>query len=250
MTQLRGAHALVTGGSSGIGRAVARALTSEGARVDVVGRDLGRLHAVEAETGGEALQVDLADPVQRSRLAARLRTRPPDVLVHNAGIGRVGGAAGDTTGHALDALFETNVRAPIELTAAVLPALLDRGSGHLVFVGSIAGSLGVARESAYAASKAALMTYAAGLAAEVRPHGVRVTVVVPGVVDTPFFERRGEPYDRRFPRPVSAELVAARLVEAVRADRARVVVPRWLHVPMMLQAVAPGAYARLAARWG
>jgi hypothetical protein len=69
-------------------------------------------------------------------------------------------------------------------------------------------------------------------------------------VDTAFFERRGVPYDRRFPRPVRPELVAARLVEAVRGDRAQVVVPRWLLLPMLLRAVAPGTYTRLAARWG
>ncbi|MGN6751211.1 MAG: SDR family NAD(P)-dependent oxidoreductase [Intrasporangium sp.] len=250
MTELRGAHAVVTGGSSGIGRATAHALTQMGARVDVVGRDAERLRAVATATGGEALQVDLADRAERAGLAERLAARPPDILVHNAGIGLVGDTSGLEPRESLVRLFETNVRAPIELTAAALPAMLARGSGHVVFVGSIAGTLGVAHEAPYGASKAALMTYAAGLAAEVGSSGVRVTVVVPGVVDTAFFVRRGAPYDRRFPRPVSPELVADRLVEAVRSDRAEVVVPRWLRVPMVLRAVAPGAYTRLAARWG
>lgn len=249
MTDLPGAHAVVTGGSSGIGLATARALAAAGARVDVVGRSVERLQAVVAGTGGQALPTDLAAPGDRARLAERLRAQPPDVLVHSAGIGLVEDAA-DTVSDRVGALFETNVHAPIELTAAVLPGMLARGSGHLVFVGSIAGSLGVAHESSYGASKAALMTYAAGLAAEVRSGGVRVTVVVPGVVDTAFFERRGAAYDRRFPRPVRAELVAARLVAAVRADRELVVVPRWLRVPMVVQALAPGTYTRLASRWG
>jgi short-subunit dehydrogenase len=218
--------------------------------VDVVGRDADRLRAVAAETGGEALQVDLADQRQRAGLGERLATRPPDVIVHNAGVGLVADASGTVGGDALVRLFETNVRAPVELTAAALPGMLARESGHLVFVGSIAGVLGVAHESAYGASKAALMTYAAGLAAEVGSRGVRVTVVIPGVVDTSFFERRGRPYDRRFPRPVRPELVAARLVEAVRGDHTQVVVPRWLLLPMLLRAVAPGTYIRLAARWG
>ncbi|WP_347352644.1 SDR family NAD(P)-dependent oxidoreductase [Intrasporangium sp.] len=250
MTQLAGARAVVTGGSSGIGAATALRLARAGARVDVVGRDSERLGAVARRTGGEAVRVDLTDAAARSRLADRLRESPPDVLVHDAGVGLVAEAsdAGQADGFA--ALVETNARAPIELTAAVLPGMLERGSGHLVFVGSIAGVLGVAHESAYAASKAAVMTYAAGLASEVRSRGVRVTVVVPGVVDTPFFERRGAAYDRRFPRPVPPELVADRLVAAVRQDRELVVVPRWLRVPMAVRALAPGTYTRLAARWG
>ncbi|MDN5797378.1 MAG: SDR family NAD(P)-dependent oxidoreductase [Intrasporangium sp.] len=250
MTHLAGAYAVVTGGSSGIGAATARRLASEGARVDVVGRNAERLRAVAAQTGGEAVRVDLTDAAARRDLACRLRDDPPDVLVHNAGVGLVGEAWADGQADGFAGLIETNARAPIELTAAVLPAMFGRGSGHLVFVGSIAGALGVAHESTYAASKAAIMTYAAGLASEVRARGVRVTVVIPGVVDTPFFERRGAAYHRRFPRPVSAELVARRLVEGVRQDRDLVVVPRWLRVPMVMRALAPGTYMRLASRWG
>lgn len=250
MTQLVGSRSVVTGGSSGIGLATAQALARAGSRVDVVGRDAARLRAAAADTGGEALQVDLAAAAQRAGLAERLAARPPDILVHNAGRGLVADATAPDTGEGLTALLETNVRAPVELTAAVLPAMMARGRGHLVFVGSIAGALGVAHESAYAASKAALMTYAAGLAAEVRSRGVVVTVVIPGVVDTPFFERRGAPYDRVFPRPVPAALVAERLVEAVLHDRAAVVVPRWLHLPIALRALTPGLYLRLAARLG
>jgi short-subunit dehydrogenase len=250
VTELRGAYVVVTGGSSGIGLATARSLARAGAHVDVIGRDVERLRSAAAETGGAALLVDLADAAARGRLSDRLRDRTPDVLVHSAGIGLIGDSSEDGVADGLATLLETNLRAPVELSAAVLPAMLSRGSGHLVFVGSIAGALGVAHESVYAASKAALMTYAAGLACEVRPRGVRVTVVVPGVVDTPFFERRGAAYERRFPRPVPAQLVAARLVAAVQTDRTQVVVPRWLVVPIVLRAVAPGAYTRLASRWG
>lgn len=252
MTALDGATVVVTGGSSGIGLVTARALHAAGSRVEVVAREPSRLAAVATELGATSWAVDLADPEQRQQWCDHLRGNPPDVLVQCAGVGLVQASADDGTREraAVAHLLDVNVRAAMESTAAVLPAMCERGAGHLVFVGSIAGALGVGGESAYSASKAALMAYAAGLASEVRARGIRVTTVVPGVVATPFFQRRGSPYARRFPRPVPASLVAERLVDAVRNDRRQVVVPRWLRVPILLSDLAPGWYGRLASRWG
>jgi short-subunit dehydrogenase len=150
----------------------------------------------------------------------------------------------------LERLLAVNLRAPVLLTGAVLPGMRAAGAGHLVFVTSIAGRLGVAGESAYAASKGALDAYAASLAAELGGTGVRVTTVVPGVVDTAFFRSRNVGYGRRFPRPVPAARVAAALRRAVQQDRAEVVVPAWLRLPIAVRALAPGTYARSAGRWG
>ena len=128
--------------------------------------------------------------------------------------------------------------------------MVRSGSGHLAFVTSIAAMLGVAEESEYAAVKAGLHMYAASLRTEIAARGVGVTTVVPGVVDTEFFVRRGAPYARRFPRPIAEDRVAQRLLDAVERNRAEVIVPRWLRVPVMLRAFAPNAYARMASRWG
>jgi short-subunit dehydrogenase len=250
VTRLRGAQVLVTGASSGIGQAVALSFARAGARLMLTGRDEHRLARVADRTGADALVADLADPAGLSQLLDAATTPPlPQVVVHCAGIGHVA-AAGEQDDAVLERLLAVNLRAPVLLTGAVLPGMRAAGAGHLVFVTSIAGRLGVAGESAYAASKGALDAYAASLAAEIGGTGVGVTTVVPGVVDTAFFRSRNVGYGRRFPRPVPAARVAAALRRAVQQDRAEVVVPAWLRLPIAVRALAPGTYARSAGRWG
>jgi short-subunit dehydrogenase len=132
----------------------------------------------------------------------------------------------------------------------VVPMLADPpGQRRLALIGSIAGILGVPCEAAYAASKSALMVFGDSLRVELAGAAIGVTILNPGVVDTGFFDRRGVPYHRRFPRPASPDRIAAALVKGVSRDRAEVVVPGWLRLPIALRACAPGAYWRLAGRW-
>lgn len=247
---LRGALALVTGASSGIGAATADGLAARGARLLLVGRDTARLEARAAALDAEVRIVDLSVRQQVRALADTL-TGPglPDLVVHNAGAGMVRRAA-DPLGEELQRLFELNVFAPMVLSSAVLPEMVRRGSGHLLFVTSIAAHGGVRNESAYAATKAALGAYAGSLHGELAGTGVRVTTVVPGVVSTEFFDRQGAPYTRRFPAPIRPGDAAARIIRAVERDRAEVVVPRWLRLALVTRAVAPQTYSRLADRWG
>jgi short-subunit dehydrogenase len=250
VTRLAGAHVLVTGATSGIGRATAFALAGRGARLTLTGRDVERLAELAHAVGGRAVPADLADPQDTARLAeAAAADGVPDVVVLNAGIGHVA-PAGQTGQATLERLLRTNLAAPAQLTAALLPGLCARGSGHLVFVTSIAAHLGVPEESAYAATKAGLAAYAASLRDELAPAGVLVSTVAPGIVDTEFFARRGAPYRRRFPRPMPASRVAAEVVACIEKNRAEVVVPRWLRLPIVLRTAAPDLYARLARRWG
>jgi short-subunit dehydrogenase len=128
--------------------------------------------------------------------------------------------------------------------------MLARGRGHVVHVASVAGHVPVGGEALYAATKAAVVSLAGGLRQELHGSPVRVTLVSPGVVDTPIFENRGLPYQRARPRPIPAARAAAAIVRGVERDARLVVVPWWLHLPVRLHGVAPGLYERMAARWG
>ena len=248
---MTGPVALVTGGSSGIGSAAAAALARKGFRVILHGRDQHALAEVARQTGGVPLTADLAlrdGATQLAEQALAVAGRI-DVLVNNAGIGWAGSFT-DMPADALERIQAVNLGAPIALTRALLPGMQERGLGRLVFVTSIAGRLGVAGESVYAATKAGLDCFAESLRPELRGTGVTVGVVVPGVVDTPFFERRGTPYVRRRPRPIPATVVATAVLRCVETGAAEVYAPQWLRLPVVVRGVLPGPYRRLAARFG
>ena len=249
--RLQGAVALVTGASSGIGAAAAAMLADRGARLVLAGRDQDALRVIAGRTGGQALAVDLAEPDGPERCASLALERwgRVDLLVNNAGAGWAGELAAMPPGVA-ERLVALNLLAPMRLTRLLLPGMLERGGGHLVYVGSIAGATGVAREAVYSATKAGLATFADSVREEVAGKGVTVSVVVPGVVDTPFFERRGSAYDRAWPAPVPAERVARALVRAVSDDRAEVFAPAWVRLPARLKGAVPGLYRVLALRFG
>ncbi|MYD92575.1 MAG: SDR family NAD(P)-dependent oxidoreductase [Chloroflexi bacterium] len=246
---IAGSTALVTGASSGIGRAVAIALAGSGAQIVGLGRDVPALRSLAAATGATVLKVDLesADELERFVEHSLPDLPPVDILVNCAGSGRYGPLA-EHGAEDIDRLLDVNVRAPIALTKAVLPGLVQRGHGRVVNVASIAGRLGVPNETVYSASKGALAVFSRALDAELGNTGVGVTVVLPGAVQTSFFERRGAPYDRRWPRPLPPERVARTIVRAITRDKSEVVVPGWLRIPIWLQATLPGLYGRLE-RW-
>jgi short-subunit dehydrogenase len=147
-------------------------------------------------------------------------------------------------------LVRTNLLAPIRLTRALLPGMVERGRGHIVNVASIAGHVGVRDEAVYAATKAGLVGFSESLRQELAGTPVGVSVVSPGVVDTAFFERRGRPYQRRSPRPIAPERVADAIVHAIRTGRPQVFVPRWMAFPAWLRGASPSVYRAGARRFG
>jgi NAD(P)-dependent dehydrogenase (short-subunit alcohol dehydrogenase family) len=184
---LEGVSALVTGASSGIGRAAAEELARHGAEVVVHGRDAGRGSAVVdhiTAAGGKArfVAADLSDPAQLDDLAGQ--TGGVDVLVNNAGISWFG-PTGDLDVATFDRLFAANVRAPYFLVAALAPKMAARGSGSIINIGSQAGHIGMPGGAAYGGTKGALASMTRSWAAEFSPAGVRVNTVVSGPVYTP-----------------------------------------------------------------
>jgi NAD(P)-dependent dehydrogenase (short-subunit alcohol dehydrogenase family) len=183
---LQGQKALVTGSTSGLGRAIALQLARDGAEVIVHGRDAARgaqtVEMIRAD-GGSArfVAADLSDPANIERLAEE--TGEIDILVNNAGFSKWGPTA-DLDVATFDAMFAANVRAPFYLVAAFAPRMAARGNGSIINIGSMAGSLGLAGGAAYGATKAALASLAQGWAAEFSPRGVRVNTVAAGPIYT------------------------------------------------------------------
>jgi short-subunit dehydrogenase len=249
--ELAGKVAVVTGASHGIGHATVRALAARGATVVAAGLNDDALAKVAAEVGGSWLGVDVRDPAHADELVKHTLDRHGrlDVIVANAGIGHAGEVAGMTNERICD-LVDINLRAPILLTRAALAPMLERQSGAIVFISSIAGEVLVPRESVYSATKAAVEAFAEPLREELRGSGVTVSTVAPGVVATRFFDVRGEPYERRFPRPVSPDVIAAAVVRAVEHGRRHQVVPRWLGIAPRVRGIAPALYRTLARRFG
>jgi NAD(P)-dependent dehydrogenase (short-subunit alcohol dehydrogenase family) len=178
--------ALVTGATSGIGRAVATALAADGLLVLVHGRDADRGTQVVEEielSGGSArfLAADLGDPVDVQRLGKE--AEDVDVLVNNGGFSFFGPSA-DLDADGFDALFASNVRAPYLLVSAIAPRMAARGSGSIVNLASMAGTVGLAGGAAYGATKASLASLTRSWAAEFSPAGVRVNAIAPGPVYT------------------------------------------------------------------
>lgn len=242
--------AVVTGASAGIGRSVAIRFAAQGARVLVHGRDPERTDAVARSVHGTAVVADLGTEHGRRDLITEAERQfgRIDVLVNNAGIGWSGPFTQMTVGE-IRRVIEVDLLAAVELTHAVLPGMLDRGRGAICFVSSIAGRTGVAGEAVYSATKAGLDAFAESLRFEAAGTGVHVGVVVPGVVNTGFFEKRGRPNERARPKPVPADAVASAVLDAV-TGRAEVWIPRWLRVASTIRAVTPSAYRRLATRFG
>jgi NAD(P)-dependent dehydrogenase (short-subunit alcohol dehydrogenase family) len=183
---LQDQKALVTGATSGIGRAIALQLARDGAEVIVHGRDAERGAATVKEiiaAGGRArfVAADLDKPAEVRRLAKDAGN--VDILVNNAGLALFGPTS-ELDVERFDALFAGNVRAPFLLVAALAPGMAARGKGSIVNIASMAGVIGLAGAAAYGATKAALASMTRAWAAEFSANGVRVNAVAPGPVHT------------------------------------------------------------------
>ncbi|HJZ47183.1 MAG TPA: SDR family NAD(P)-dependent oxidoreductase [Roseiflexaceae bacterium] len=239
--------ALITGASRGIGEATARELARRGYALALAARSAGPLEALAAElsrAGAQALPIptDLRD-MEAIRRLARLALGQfgrVDALIHNAGIGGHSAVARLGEGAAA-ATIDTNLLGPIELTRLLLPHMLERRCGRIVFVASVAGHIGLPLSTTYSASKFGLRGFAHGLRREVAQRGVGVTIISPGFIKTEMTRWMGN-----LPLP-GPEIVARAIADALDRPRREVFVPGYYRLAVWLEHVLPGV-ADLALR--
>jgi uncharacterized protein len=248
--QLAGARTLVTGATGGIGGAVARALHGRGAEVVLSGRRAELLRELGTSLGDrtEVIPLDLVDREGPGRLADA--AGDVDVLVANAAL-PASGRVDDFQHDEIDRALDVNLRAPIQLTRAVLPGMIERGRGHIVFVSSLSGKVASPRSAIYSATKFGLRGFAAGLREDVESRGIGVTVVFPGFVsDAGFFAESGV----KLPRWVgtrSPARVADAVIRGIEREQAELdVAPLSLRLGARIAELAPVTAARVQRRLG
>ena len=262
---LQGRTVLITGGSRGLGLALARHMADEGARVVICGRDpesLERARESLAQLGAEVMAVpaDVTDPGAVGELLAAVHQRfgPIDVLINNAGVIEVGPAVTMSVADYEEAMA-TNFWGMLYPTLALLPEMRARGTGRIVNITSIGGKLGIPHLLPYSASKFAAVGFSQGLRAEVAADGIKVVTVCPGLM------RTGSPRNAIFRGQhrseyawfsisdalpglsISAERAARRIVAACRRGDAEVLFPLPARLAAVVNAVAPGFTAGVLA---
>ena len=248
--ELSGARALVTGATGGIGGAISRALHARGAHVLVSGRRREVLDSLAGDLGerAEPVVADLSSADDVRSLVDRAGRL--DVLVANAalpGSGRLDSYSPDEIDRALD----VNLRAPIQLARAVAPAMVERGSGHIVFVSSLSGKVANAHATIYNATKFGMRGFGFALHDELRGTGVGVTTVFPGfIADAGMFAESGV----KLPPGVGTrrpDQVADAVIKGIERNRAEIdVAPVSLRVGGWLFGASPTLVSAMARRMG
>lgn len=176
--------ALVTGASSGIGRAIAQRLAAEGLKVYALGRDIAALNALATQCGAIPISLDLQNPEQ---LGGLFSENEIDVVVNNAGLLPELAKFSDSKPDDIDSMIDINLRAPLRLAHMALAGMIARNRGHLFFIGSSAGRFPHLNTAVYGATKAAISMFCDSLRCDLLGSGVRVTEVAPGRVQTSLY---------------------------------------------------------------
>jgi short-subunit dehydrogenase len=239
---------LLTGATGGIGAAIARAFAGRGASLVLSGRRADILEPLAQEVGGHTVVCDLSRRDDVERLAEE--AGDVDVLVANAAL-PASGALTELTQEQIDRMLEVNLRAPIALARALAPAMISRGSGQMVFISSLAGKVASPSSSIYSATKFGLRGFALGIREDLRPHGVGVSVVLPG-----FIRDAGMFADANVELPPGVgtrtpDQVADAVIRAVERDRAEVeVAPAGVRLGARFASLAPELAANFQRKIG
>jgi short-subunit dehydrogenase len=222
--ELADRSALLTGATGGLGRAIAAALTARGAKLILSGRKAEALEALAAELPGDGHKVvptDLAEPDAAEKLAAE--AGDVDILVANAGLPGTGRLP-DYSTEQLTGTLRVNLEAPILLARALEPGMLERGSGHMVFISSLSGKSATPLSSIYNATKFGLRGFALGLRADLDPLGIGVSIVSPGTIrEAGMYSDSGAPPIPGLGTGTPAQ-VAAAVVKAIEKNKVEVTV--------------------------
>lgn len=242
---------MITGGSSGIGEAIARRLAASGWRCVLLARRRERLEALAGELGAEFEVCDVGEREQVERVSAAIQERHPEVklLVNNAGIpGRRSFL--DLEPERIETLMRVNYLGSVWCLRALLPALERARPAAVVNVVSVAGVVAFPPSGPYSASKHAQLAFSRATTVQLRGHGVRVHTVLPGFVETEGFPQEAI---RRLPLfgrgVIGPERVADHVVWVLDRNRIETFVPRWYRGAAVAQALAPGLLTRVLARF-
>jgi uncharacterized protein len=241
--------AVITGGSSGIGAALARELRREGWRCVLVARGEERLRALAEELGAEPEVCDVGDRAAVDALAARVTERHPRIklLVNNAGIpARADFLAGES--ERIENVVRINYLGGVWCLRAFLPALEAAAPSDVVNVVSVAGTVTMPPSGPYSAAKHAQIAFSRATAAQLRSRGVRVHTVLPGFAETEGFPQKGVLPKQLQWTVIGPERIARSILGAVEHDRREIYVPWWFRPVAWVQALFPGPIGRVLAR--
>jgi uncharacterized protein len=242
----------ITGASSGFGADAARLFAEEGCQVILTARRMDRLVVLAEEiryTGGQAFAISL-DVADRSQIDEVINTVLDrfghiDILLNNAGVGRLDWLETLDPVANIDRAIDTNLRGALQVTRAVLPSMLSRRAGHIINMCSVAGLISAPMYTVYGATKYGMRGFNDSLRREVAPFGIHVSCLYPGPANTEFDMQSGEsPLKRRIKVPrwiyMRSEYVARRTVDLARRPRRMLVIPWWFRPLISFDTLFPG----------
>lgn len=238
----------ITGATSGVGYALSKRLLAEGYEVWATGRAQAVLQELQL-AGAYTIPADLSEKEDVEQLLAQIGS--PDVVIFSAGVGSFD-FAHETSDEAIQGMMTVNVIAPMQLTRFLLPSMMNRRSGHLIFLGSQAGKVATPKASIYAASKHAIIGYTNALRMEVAPFDIHVTTINPGPIDTPFLDLADETgtYRTSLGRHLlTVETVVDAVVKTVGKPVRDVNLPWYMGITSRMHAVAPTLVERLGHKY-
>jgi len=237
---------LITGASSGIGRASAIQFAKKGANLILVARSKAKLNQLDKELSKFNIstlvcECDISDKFQVKKISEKILEKygSIDILVNNAGFA-IYGPVSDLNIEEIESQMATNYFGMIYCTKIFLPSMIKKKSGHIVNVASVAGSFGLPGIASYCATKFAMLGFSEGLKHELKETGVGVTVVSPIMVRTNFFEHSSfENMSKFSPISISAETVARAILKASNSSRLEIIVPSVVRIAVWLKSTFP-----------